>query len=235
MGILLQEWRAAISSEARNSSKSELILTARVLYSPSYSGKYPIDSMQQYLDWVHVIGSDYSKPQWHNLSTGANAALYDPGSDRNTDYGIRAWIDGGLSANKLVLELPYYGFAWTLVNPAQNGIGAPATGPAIKQDGYLTYKEIKNYIEQHDPNTDIMYNETYVVNYCSIGNYWIGFDDVEAIRAKISYAKEKKLLGYHVWLVSSDHNWVLSQVAGKKSFSHSCNLLDHFTAHSINI
>ncbi|KAJ0031801.1 hypothetical protein Pint_14749 [Pistacia integerrima] len=58
-----------------------------------------------------------------------------------------------------------------------------------------------------------MCNETYVVNYCSIGNYWIGFDDVEAIIAKISYAKEKKLLGYHVWLVSSDQNWELSQVA----------------------
>ncbi|XP_031249546.1 cysteine-rich receptor-like protein kinase 10 [Pistacia vera] len=223
MGILFQEWRAAISSEARNSSTSELILTARVRYSPlTSSGNYPVDSMQQYLDWVHVIASEYSRPPWNNFSTAANAALYDPGSVLNTDYGIRAWIDGGLSANKLVLGLPYYGYAWTLVNLAHNVIGAPATGPAIKQDGFLTYKYIKNYIEQYD-SAHIMYNETYVVNYCLIGKTWIGFDDVEAIRAKISYAKEKKLLGYYVWLVSYDRNWVLSQAAGASDLTKQSN------------
>ncbi|KAH0970991.1 hypothetical protein GBA52_023147 [Prunus armeniaca] len=35
-----------------------------------------------------------------------------------------------------------------------------------------------------------MYNaSTYAVNYCIIGLNWIGFDDVEAIRAKIAYVK----------------------------------------------
>ncbi|CAB4318297.1 unnamed protein product [Prunus armeniaca] len=35
-----------------------------------------------------------------------------------------------------------------------------------------------------------MYNaSTYAVNYCIIGLSWIGFDDVEAIRAKIAYVK----------------------------------------------
>lgn len=49
------------------------------------------------------------------------------------------------------------------------------------------------------------------MNYATIGTTWIGFDDVQAIRVKISYAKEKKLLGYIAFHVSNDDNWELSQ------------------------
>ncbi|XP_075665587.1 cysteine-rich receptor-like protein kinase 34 [Castanea sativa] len=60
-----------------------------------------------------------------------------------------------------------------------------------------------------------MYNATYVVNYCTVGSSWIGFDDVEVVRIKVSYAREKKLLGYFVWQVPYDDNWVLSLAAKK--------------------
>ncbi|KAK1589066.1 hypothetical protein Q3G72_030151 [Acer saccharum] len=58
-----------------------------------------------------------------------------------------------------------------------------------------------------------MYNATYVVNYCSIGTSWIGFDDAEVVKIKVSYAKERNLLGYFVWQVPYDDNWLLSQAA----------------------
>lgn len=217
MGILFEEWRAAVKLEAMNSRQSELILTAMVAYVPwRNSANYPIDSLQQYLNWVHVISVNYYYPSGTNF-TSAHSALYDPTGPLNTDYGVNAWINGGLSSNKLVLCLPFYGYPWTLVNPEEySGIGALAKGSAITLSGYMSYKEINNYIEQYDPNVRIMYNSTYVVNYCKIRTSWIGFDDVEAIRVKISYAKDKKLLGYHVWDVSDDHNWVLSQAAGKR-------------------
>ncbi|KAK9185766.1 hypothetical protein WN943_026125 [Citrus x changshan-huyou] len=215
IGILFKEWRAAVDLEARNnSSQSQLILTAKVAHSPlSTAAAYPVDSIRQYLNWVHVMTTGYSKPTWKNF-TGAHAALYDPNSVSNTEYGITEWIEEGLSADKLVLCLPFYGFAWTLVKPEDNGIGAAATGPALYDDGLVTYKEIKNHIKNYGPNVRVMYNSTYVVNYCSIGKIWFGFDDVEAVRVKVSYAKEKKLRGYYVWEVSYDHYWMLSRAAG---------------------
>ncbi|GAY65870.1 hypothetical protein CUMW_244350, partial [Citrus unshiu] len=214
IGILFKEWRAAVALEARNnSSQSQLILTARVAYSPySTIGAYSIDSIRQYLNWVHVITAEYSRPMWTN-HTSAPAALYDPNSVFNTEYGITAWTDEGLSADKLVLGLPCYGYAWTLVKPEDNGIGAAATGPALSDIGFVTYKEIKNYIKSYGPNVPVMYNSTYVMNYCSIGKIWFGFDDVEAVRMKVAYAKEKKLRGYFVWKVAYDHDWMLSQAA----------------------
>ncbi|GAY68996.1 hypothetical protein CUMW_268580 [Citrus unshiu] len=217
IGILFKEWRAAVDLEARNnSSQSQLILTAKVAHSPlSTAAAYPVDSIRQYLNWVHVMTTGYSKPTWKNF-TGAHAALYDPNSVSNTEYGITEWIEEGLSADKLVLCLPFYGFAWTLVKPEDNGIGAAATGPALYDDGLVTYKEIKNHIKNYGPNVQLMYNSTYVVNYCSIGKIWFGFDDVEAVRVKVSYAKEKKLRGYYVWEVSYDHYWMLSRAAAEE-------------------
>ncbi|XP_030954033.1 class V chitinase-like isoform X2 [Quercus lobata] len=214
MGLLFQDWRAAVNSEAKNSSQKELILTAAVPYSPNSDTVYlPVDSIRTNLNWVHVNAYDYHAPGWSNY-TGAHAALYDPSDQANTDHGIGAWIGRGLSASKLVLGLPFYGYAWTLKNPNDNGIGAPATGPAaiaIKDLGAMRYYLIKSYAQSN--GAAIMYNATYVVNYCTVGSTWIGFDDVEAVRMKVSYAREKKLLGYVVWQVPYDDNWALSLAA----------------------
>ncbi|KAK1582233.1 hypothetical protein Q3G72_013063 [Acer saccharum] len=68
--------------------------------------------------------------RWPNFTAAPNA-LYNPSSTVcSTDLGITAWINVGLSAKKIVLFLPCFGFSWTLVNPKENGIGAPATGVA---------------------------------------------------------------------------------------------------------
>ncbi|KAL5547621.1 hypothetical protein UlMin_002852 [Ulmus minor] len=210
LGTLFEEWRAGVNSEARNSGQNELILTAAVQYSPDLEDdvSYPADSIQTNLNWIHVFANGYHTPKGANV-TGAQAALYDPSSKVNTDFGIRAWIDRGLDASKLVLGLPFYGYAWTLVNPRENRIGAAAKGPAISDDGSMSYKDIKGYIERYNPQ--VLYNATYVVKYFSVGSSWVGFDDAEVVRIKVSYAKKMKLLGYSVWQVShDDDNWVLS-------------------------
>ena len=73
----------------------------------------------------------------------------------------------------------------------------------------MSYKDIKSYIRGYNAKT--IFNATFVMNYCIIGSTWITFDDVESIRAKISYAKQKNLRGYNVFQVSNDDNWMLSQ------------------------
>ncbi|KAF4348503.1 hypothetical protein F8388_000757 [Cannabis sativa] len=212
MGILLDEWRAAVESESRNSTQSKLLLTMALRYVPEYgkSLNYPIESLVRNLDWGHVVAYDYHLSIKENV-TGAHAALYDPNSNVNTDYGIRKWLSRGFPSEKLVLGLPFHGYAWTLVNPGDNGVGSPASGLAVTQDGSVSYQYIKWNTRTY--GTNIVYNATYVVNYCVVGASWIGFDDVEAVKTKIAYAKEKKLLGYNVFQVINDDNWVLSRAA----------------------
>ncbi|KAM1731811.1 hypothetical protein ACFX11_017648 [Malus domestica] len=220
MEKLLDEWRAAVTSEARNSGLSRLILTMAVRYFPAFESLiYPIESMKRNLDWAHVVAYDYHLPSKENV-TGAHATLYDPSSSVNSDNGIRQWLNYSFPASKLVLGLPYHGYAWTLVNPKDNiGIGAPASGNAVTQDASMSYKFIKSYTRSY--GGFIAYNDTYVVNYCTVRSTWINFDDVEAIRAKIAYVKAKKLLGTNVFQVGNDdENWALSRAAQEEGNDH---------------
>ncbi|KAJ6759141.1 CYSTEINE-RICH RECEPTOR-LIKE PROTEIN KINASE 35-RELATED [Salix koriyanagi] len=213
MGTLFEEWRAAMALETRNSSLSELILTAAVQNLPDLdNGSFPIDSIRRNLNWIHVLAYDYYEPEWDNF-TASSSPLYAPDSGVSTDSGITAWINEGLPASMVVLGLPFFGFAWKLANPNENSIGAPATGPAVTKTGYMSYKEIINYLKTNGA-ADPIYNSTYAVNYVIVRSDWISFDGVDVVRIKVSYAKKKALLGYVVWEIAQDDNWVLSQAAG---------------------
>ena len=126
----------------------------------------------------------------------------------------------------MVLGLPFYGYAWTLKNPNDKSLGAAATGPAISYDGFMSYEDIKGYVKRY--GATIMYNATYVVNYCTVGSIWIGFDDVEVVRIKVSYARDKKLLGYFVCQVPCDDNWILS-LAGRRCYTLLGIIFDNFS------
>lgn len=212
IGVLLDEWLAAINSESRNSSKPRLLLTMAVHRVPT---SFPVESMQRNLDWANIIAFDYHVPLKENV-TGNHAALFDPSGHANTDSGLKEWLKRGFPASKLVLGLPYHGYAWKLVN--KNGdpnISEPASGPAQSTDGSIGYKAIKSFISNYGYGANSIYNATYVVNYFTMWPVWINFDDVEAIRAKISYAKTKGLLGYSCFQLDNDDNWQLSRAGGK--------------------
>lgn len=55
------------------------------------------------------------------------------------------------------------------------------------------------------------YNPSVVANEFKVASTWINFDDVEAIKAKVSYAKSNGLLGYIVFQVANDDDWILSK------------------------
>ncbi|KAL2228401.1 receptor-like serine/threonine-protein kinase SD1-7 isoform X1 [Sesamum indicum] len=212
MESFLDEWKEAIDSEPKHTDTSPLILTMGAKYLPVMESTiYPLNAIRRTFDWVHVLSFDYHLPSKDRF-TGAHAALYDPSSNLSTDYGINEWIRRGLPANKLVLGLPYHGYAWTLVNPNDYGIGAPAKGVAMTPDGSISYRHIKWYLNSY--GVQPTFNSTYVVNYCKIGSFWIGFDDVEVVKIKVSYAKQKGLLGYSVFQVPNDDmDWTLSRTA----------------------
>ncbi|KAB2618817.1 cysteine-rich receptor-like protein kinase 4 [Pyrus ussuriensis x Pyrus communis] len=75
MEKLLDEWRAAVTSEARNSGLPRLKLTMAVRYIPTFeSFIYPVESMKRNLDWAHVVAYDYHLPLKENF-IGAHAAF----------------------------------------------------------------------------------------------------------------------------------------------------------------
>nr|DAD45185.1 TPA_asm: hypothetical protein HUJ06_003415 [Nelumbo nucifera] len=215
MGVLLDEWLAAIdSARKRNFSESPLILTVAVEYSSMLGMEvYPVDSMARNLDWIHVAAYDFNKPSGSNV-TGANAALFDPSTRENgVNFGIVSWITSGVPASKLVLGMPLYGYAWKLADPENHDFGAPAIGEAITEDSAMNYVGIAQFLRAQGSAVTAVYNSTIVVNYCYSGTTWIAFDGAEAITDKILYTKKQEILGYYLWNAAADDNWVLSQRA----------------------
>ncbi|KAH0654724.1 hypothetical protein KY285_029606 [Solanum tuberosum] len=229
VATLLDDWRVAIDLESKKSKKTRLILTMASQYTPFIQDlSFPIESMRKNLDWIHVFAFDYYDPETINYTSPAAALYGDSTNDTlNTDYGINVWIKSGFPSEKIVLGLPFLGFVWTLVSPKNNQIGAEGTGPGPKDplygtegekepfastNGILEFNSIKRDMIKYRAKNST-YNSTYVMNYVSIGTTWVGFDDVEAVKTKVSYAKEKNLKGYVAWQVSYDYTSILSQAA----------------------
>ncbi|XP_015892901.3 class V chitinase [Ziziphus jujuba] len=213
-GTLLNEWRTAIANEARISGKPTLLLTAAVFRSSNYgdSLNYPVQSVSDNLDWINVMSYDFYGPGWSPNFTAPPAALYSGASGQvNGDAGISDWIQSGVAARKIVLGLPFYGYAWRLVNSNNHGLFAPANGSAIS--GGIGYGQIRTFISQNEATA--VYNGTVVTDYAYSGTTWIGYDDTQSVSTKVSYAKGKGLLGYFAWHVGADSNWVLSQTASR--------------------
>ncbi|XP_048134324.1 receptor-like serine/threonine-protein kinase SD1-6 isoform X4 [Rhodamnia argentea] len=213
LSALLREWRDRVDAESRESGKPQLLLVMAVYCeSIADSVSYPLDSIRRYLDWVHLVAYDYHLPTREKFAL-PHAPLFDPANRNNTDFCITWLSTRGFPARKLVLGLPYHGYAWRLEDLSADAIGHPAVGPAVTADGSFGYKAIRSFIRDFGYGAISVYNGTFVVNFFRKGLVWINFDDVESIRAKVTYAKAKGLLGYNVFQVGNDENWVLSRTA----------------------
>ncbi|CAN1256443.1 Cysteine-rich receptor-like protein kinase 10 [Linum perenne] len=216
IGDLFDKWRDAIDNEANQSGNATLLLTATLSFWP-----IPIESVNRSLDWVHLRASEYHSPRSDESATAAHAAVYDHAGG-GTDAGVKEWIGKGLPASKMVLSIPLYGYAWKLRVASADGagvtgVGSPAEGAAISATGFFRYADVRRFVEAN--RAQVHYNGSYVVNYCSFGLTWIGYDDVEAVRAKVDYARRMGLRGYAMWQIPYDDNGTLSQVAATNEFS----------------
>ncbi|KAK4369847.1 hypothetical protein RND71_009322 [Anisodus tanguticus] len=216
-GILLNEWRTAINTEATNSGRVALLFTAAVSYSPRVNGlNYPVQSVARNLDWLNLMAYEFYGPNWSPSQTNSHAQLFDPVNHVSGSDGITAWIQAGVPTRKLVLGIPFYGYAWQLVNTNIHGLRAPAAGKSSVgsiDDGSMTYSRIRDYIVQSLATT--VYNATIVGDYCYSGSTWISYDDTLSVRNKVTYVKGRGLLGYFAWHVAADQNWALSRTASQ--------------------
>ena len=113
---------------------------------------------------------------------GANFSLFQ-------NYTIHYWIEMGAPAEKLILGMPLYGQAFTLDNPAEHGLNAPArqkgkAGQFTRAAGFLAYYEICHNINQGGW-TVVQDPQGRMGPYAYKGRQWVGFDDVAMLRRKV--------------------------------------------------
>ncbi len=161
------------------------------------------------LDHINIMTYDYHGG-WER-ATGFNAALYaatgDPTPDRtyNVDGSVKAFLQGGAPASKLVVGMPFYGRGWSGVTNANDGLFQAATGLPMGtwEMGVFDWHDIvQNYLPRmarhvspdakvpwlFDPATGVM----------------ISYDDPESLGLKADYVNANGLGGAMFWELSGD-------------------------------
>jgi hypothetical protein len=118
---------------------------------------------------------------------------------------LAPWLEK-VPHDKLVMGLASYGRSFTLANPKQTGLGAPATGggkalPGTTEAGLMGYFEILDFIKS---GATVAYDKDALVPYAFKGDQWVGYDDPNSIRHKVDYALQLGMAGTMWWEVGTD-------------------------------
>ncbi|PHT75387.1 G-type lectin S-receptor-like serine/threonine-protein kinase [Capsicum annuum] len=141
---------------------------------------------------------EFYGPNWSPSQTNSHAQLFDPSNQgMSGSNGISDWNEAGVPTRKMVLAIPYCGFAWRLVNENIHGVRAPADGKANVSfdDGSMTYAQIRDFIVQNRATT--VYNNTIVGDYCysgTAGNFSV-LSEAAALASHIMESKSKARKG----------------------------------------
>ncbi|OUM62747.1 glycoside hydrolase family 18 protein, partial [Piromyces sp. E2] len=175
----------------------------------------------QYLDWINVMTYDYAG-SWNSYA-GLNSPLYETPNDKNGQYdadqSIRAYMNQGVPASKLVIGAAFYGRAWEVESTTNDGFQQRGNGKvkgqasdksndatwsyyALRTEGVLSGKTSAKSPWRRTWRDPAM---SPTIFNTSDKKRYISYDDVESMRERAKYAKEMGLAGVMVWELSQDY------------------------------
>lgn len=186
--------------------KHKLILTSAFGASIKViDAAYDLRSLNNYLDYFHVMTYDYGGA-WDRRVT-ANAPL---DSIKQT---IQHFVQLGASPSKIVLGLPFYGR--TFITSGPGNFNDPAkdsgfSGPYTRQNGFLGYNEICELLSNHASGWKTSYDQHTTEAIARYRDNAKGetrvavYDSTQSISSKVSYAVSQRLAGVMIWSIETD-------------------------------
>lgn len=203
--MLLKALRVRLDAEGAKDGK-HYILSFAGGSSSQYANGIGLSSVAQTVDYGLIMTYDLQGP-WCSY-TDFNAALSipsgtSPQEKNSVDASVRSWLSAGFPAGKLVMGVPFYGYAYQNVSSANNGLWQKfSSGSAVGYDTinskYLSSSSFKRF-----------YDSSAQVPWLFGSSVFISYDDASSIGAKTRYAVSKGLLGVGAWELSFDRTSVL--------------------------
>ena len=206
---LLQELRTRLDRQGRRDGK-DYSLTIAGAAGSWYLNQIEAVKVADLVDHIFLMGYDLHGP-W-DTSADFNAPLYTPsgaspqGKSSIAD-SVQAYLDKGIPAEKLVLGMPLYGYAYQGVSSQNNGLYSTYT--SAKSVSYRTLK--KNYLS-NDAYRQYRHQEAQVP-YLYGSRTFISYDDAESLAAKAALARSRDLGGIGFWELSQDDGGELTAAA----------------------
>lgn len=154
----------------------------------------------RYVNAIGVMNYDYNGP-W-NKTTGLIAPLFridgDPRPSDNVADTMAAYRQAGVPSRKLILGLPFYGYAWQQVVSAGANHGLFMAGRAAHGDH--PYHEIASLLTAQSLHRDARSGEPWFYD----GSTFWTYDDPISIRRKMVYVRRQHMGGAMIWDLSGD-------------------------------
>uniref|UniRef100_A0A0B6ZKM5 Uncharacterized protein n=2 Tax=Arion vulgaris TaxID=1028688 RepID=A0A0B6ZKM5_9EUPU len=209
--LLAQEMMTAFQEEAQKTGMVRLLMSAAVSAGKdTIDNAYEIPEISQIFDYIGLMSYDFFGA-WDSV-TGHVSPLYPPhdaqGQDLiyNVKFSADYWVSKGCPKEKLVIGLITYGRSFTLADPHNSGLKAPATGPGhagkyTQEAGFIAYYEVCNMIQQ---GGKVVWLEDQKVPYLVLNDQWVGYENTQSLELKVQYIKDNGFAGAMIWDMDLD-------------------------------
>lgn len=212
--IWAQELREAYDAAGRQDGKHYSITIAAGANASYVGDGVWLKELARSLDWINLMAYDYHMP-WEKNS-GHHAALFD-----DVAGSVQRYLRAGVTAEQLVLGVPFYGYGWKgcpggpagdgLNQPCQGGISDGINGGNSYGFGMLRARGVltpalaggKGYMRYWNAYAKVPYL------YNAQEQVWIAYEDPESLRQKAGYIRQQGLRGAMFWELSADGEGLL--------------------------
>lgn len=198
--LLLQKLREKLDAKGTLDNKHYLLTIAGGA-DTSYVNNVELAKLHPYLDYATVMTYDLHG-NWDSY-TDLHSPLYtntdsSPQYKTSVDSAVTTWLNASFPANKLVLGIPFYGYIYSSVNNANNGLYQTFGGA-----NSISYQVIvQNYLNK--PGFTRYFHSQSLVPWLFNGSTFVSYEDSQSITCKTNYIKTKNLGGAMVWELSQD-------------------------------
>lgn len=208
--LLLQELRSQLDRQGRRDGKT-YSLTIAGAAGAWYLNQIEAVKVADIVDHIFLMGYDLHGT-WDTYAD-LNAPLYTPSaaslqSKTSISSCVQSYLNKGIPAEKIVLGMPLYGYAYQGVSSKNNGLYSTYTSARS-----VSYKTIKNSYLNQSTYRQLRHEEAQVP-YLYGKNTFISYDDVTSITAKAELAWSLGLGGIGFWEISQDDGGELISAAG---------------------
>jgi chitinase len=217
---LLEELRRQLDIQAEADGRSYL-LTIAASARPAEYANLELGLLHPCLDWINLMAYDFHL--FGEARAHFNAPLFgaadDPTEDLivrerfNADAAVRAYLEAGVPADKLVLGIPFYGRAWKVAPDGGMGLYGNAAGPAdlSAEPGIVDFTVLaQNYIPRWPRRWHPQAQVPWL--FSPESGIFISYDDPQSVALKVKYAGALGLGGVMFWELSCDGGELLRTI-----------------------
>ena len=208
---LLQELRTQMDRQGRRDGK-DYFLTIAGAAGSWYLNQIEAVKAAEIVDHIFLMGYDLHGT-WDRYAD-FNAPLYAPsGASPQGKSGIadsvQAYLDKGIPAEKIILGMPLYGYAYQGVSGKNNGLHSTYTSAKS-----VSYKTLKRSYLSNGAYRQLRHQEAQVP-YLYGNKTFVSYDDGASLAAKAALARSRGLGGIGFWELSQDDGGELVAAADR--------------------